>query len=44
MKENLGAADVLLTDEEVKAIDKALDSMKMSEVFGGSKIVNKKGQ
>ena len=38
LKENIGAADIHLTDEEVKAIDAALDSMEMSEVFGGSPI------
>ena len=36
LKENIGAADIYLTDEEVKAIDTALDNMEMSEVFGGS--------
>ena len=39
--ENAGAADVTLSAEEVVAIDKALDGMAMSEVFGGSKIVSK---
>lgn len=38
LKENIGAADIHLTCEEVKAIDTALDSMEMSEVFGGSPI------
>ena len=38
LKENIGAADIHLTDEEVKTIDTALDSMEMSEVFGGSPI------
>ena len=38
LKENMGAADIHLTDEEVKAIDTALDNMEMSEVFGGSPI------
>lgn len=38
LKENAGAADVELTEEEVAAIDKALDGMEMSPVFGGSKI------
>lgn len=36
LKENIGAADIYLTDEEVKVIDTALDNMEMSEVFGGS--------
>lgn len=39
LMENGKAADIVLTEEEVKAIDEALDNMKMSEVFGGSKIV-----
>ena len=38
LTENAGASKVLLTAEEVSAIDKALDGMEMSEVFGGSKI------
>lgn len=29
----------LLAEEEIKHIDQALDTMKMSEVFGGSKVV-----
>lgn len=41
LRENAAAADVLLTPDEVKAIDSALDDMKMSEVFGGSEIVKK---
>lgn len=41
LKENAGAAEIILTDTEVKALDHALDSMEMSEVFGGSKIVEK---
>lgn len=36
LKENAGAAGVLLTAQEVEALDKALDTMEMSEVFGGS--------
>lgn len=39
LTENAGAADVILSAEEVAAIDKALDDMKMSQVFGGSRIV-----
>lgn len=42
LKENAGAAEVLLTMEEVAALDQALDTMEMSEVFGGSKIVENK--
>lgn len=38
MKENAGAADVVLTVEEVRALDDALGAMEMSEVFGGSKV------
>lgn len=38
LKENIGAADIHLTDKEVKAIDTALYNMEMSEVFGGSPI------
>lgn len=41
LKENIGAADVSFTKEEVEAIDKTLDAMDMSEVFGGSRIVDK---
>lgn len=39
MKENAGAADIILSESEVAALDKALDNMKMSEIFGGSKVV-----
>lgn len=42
LKENIGAADVSFSAEEVTTIDKALDEMEMSGVFGGSKIINKK--
>lgn len=42
LQENMGAAAISLTADEVKAIDKALDAMSMSEVFGGSKIVTEK--
>lgn len=41
LTENAGAADVILSAEEVASIDKALDGMEMSQVFGGSKIVSK---
>lgn len=37
LKENAEATDVMLTDEEVEAIDRALDVMPMSDVFGGTK-------
>ena len=38
LRENLGAADIDLSLEEVTAIDAALDGMEMSEVFGGSTV------
>ncbi|MGI6590117.1 MAG: aldo/keto reductase [Eggerthellaceae bacterium] len=38
LKENAGAADVKLTADEVSKIDRALDSIPMSDVFGGSKV------
>ncbi len=38
LKENIGAADILLSAEEVRHIDGALAAMPMSEVFGGSKL------
>lgn len=40
LKENAGAPDVKLASEEVEAIDRTLNSMTMSEVFGGSKILS----
>ena len=41
LKENIGAADICFSQEEVAAIDKLLSTMEMSEVFGGSRIVDK---
>ena len=38
LKENAGAAAISLTAEDVEAIDKALNGMEMSEVFGGSTV------
>lgn len=38
IKENGGAADIVLTEEKVAEIDKMLDAMEMSDVFGGSNI------
>lgn len=38
LKENAGAAEVELTDGELEALDRELNTMSMSEVFGGSKI------
>ena len=35
LKENAGAADIVLTAEEVKRIDDRLGQIQMSEVFGG---------
>ncbi|MDE6426113.1 MAG: aldo/keto reductase [Ruminococcus sp.] len=37
LKENAGAADILLSADEVAEIDKKLDNVKMFAVFGGSK-------
>lgn len=37
LKENAGSAQVILTEAEVKALDDALDSMEMSDIFGGTK-------
>jgi len=37
LKENAGAADIILSVDEVTEIDKRLDHTKMSAVFGGSK-------
>ena len=39
--ENLGAGDIELTAEEVAKIDKALDEMTMSAVYGGTKVIQK---
>lgn len=39
LKENAGAADIRLTTEEVMTIDRTLDTMPMSEVLGGSRII-----
>lgn len=36
--ENGKAAEIVLRPQEVEALDKALDEMEMSEVFGGSKV------
>lgn len=40
--ENLGSADIDLSKEEVSNIDNSLNNMKMSEVFGGSAIKERK--
>lgn len=36
--ENLGAADILLSEEEVRAIDYALERMELSGVYGGTEV------
>lgn len=41
LKENAGAADIRLTPDEINAIEKRLDEMEMSEVFGGSRAAKK---
>lgn len=38
---NIGAADINLTAQEIAQIDKALAEMDMSEVYGGTKVINK---
>ena len=40
--ENAQAADVGLTEQEVQDLDRMLDTVPMSEVFGGSRISDKK--
>lgn len=42
LEENVGAVKVKLTVQEVRALDDALDQMEMSEVFGGSKMIENK--
>lgn len=39
LMENAGAAEIKLSADEVATLDNALDHIKMSAVFGGSKIV-----
>lgn len=39
LKENADAANIVLSDCEIAGIDKALDKMEMSAVFGGSKLI-----
>ncbi len=38
LKENGGAADIVLTQDEVRRIDETLEQIDMSDVFGGSKV------
>lgn len=40
--ENAGSADIILTSDEVSAIDNKLDNINMSAVFGGSKVIKKR--
>jgi aryl-alcohol dehydrogenase-like predicted oxidoreductase len=42
LKENAGAADVKLAPDEVARIDRLLDEIPMSDVFGGSKVSTEK--
>lgn len=39
MRENAGAAEVILSPAEVETLDKTLDTIPMSAVFGGTKVV-----
>lgn len=39
MRENAGAAEVILSPAEAEALDKTLDTIPMSAVFGGTKVV-----
>ncbi len=41
LHENMGAAEISMTADEVRRIDNALAEMPMSEVFGGSKVIGK---
>lgn len=41
LSENAGAAEVILTPEELASIDGALNHMKMSEVFGGTRLATR---
>ena len=41
LKENAGAADVILTADEVAALDKTLDAIPMYAVFGGTRVVSR---
>ena len=38
LKENAGAADINLTVKEIEILDKQLDNMEMSNVFGGTNV------
>ena len=41
VRENAGAAEIMLTENEIAEIDKQLDKMEMSGVFGGSPVAKK---
>ncbi|WP_251546541.1 aldo/keto reductase [Limosilactobacillus caecicola] len=41
IKDNLAAADIKMSKEEVQQIDAALDAVPMSDVFGGTKVEKK---
>lgn len=41
LKENAGASDIVLTKQEVCAIDARLEQMSMSQVFGGTQMAKK---
>lgn len=41
LKENFGASEIILSSDEVKALDDALDNMEMSAVYGGAPIKSK---
>ncbi|MGM9698251.1 MAG: aldo/keto reductase [Prevotella sp.] len=41
LQENMGAAEIELTANEIRHIDETLANIKMSEVFGGSKVIIK---
>ena len=38
LEENMAASEIKLSEEEVRKIDSMLDTIPMSQVFGGSKI------
>lgn len=38
MEENAASADIKLNQKEVKKLDEILDTIEMSEVFGGSRV------
>ena len=41
LSENAKAADVKLTKQEVEELDRMLDTVPMSQVFGGSRVEEK---